>query len=470
MFSVKVHKAICIHCFSNGGRQAMSRQVLVLVCVLCCSVAQWKSVPAQEVQRKPNIVILFIDDLGYGDLACFGNKRIPTPHIDSLAADGVRCTMSYITNPPCSPSRCALMTGMYAQRFGKSGMARGLPIPSDHPTLAEYMRDAGYVTGQIGKWDIGCVGQGPHERGFMEVAKDPPGTQYIRETEDGGTAYLTDLNGDSMVEFVDRNAGHPFFLYFSPLAVHSKVKETPQRYRDRIPGGNGTAYEGAVVAVDDAVGKLLSALRKHGLEQETLILLTGDNGANITEGGTSEPYRGGKGKYTQQDGWVHTPKIISWPQRIPARKTYSGLMGTIDFYATVAAAAGLRLPARCDGKNLLPFLAGDLQGDAHEYLFWHNADPTDAPRRNIYAVRWKQWRLIKADGVWALFDLIHDPKETHDVAKEYPDVVENMTKQYGDFVDSLPPLKQSADYKGGGSVPRGWGWEIGTGGVLPATE
>jgi arylsulfatase A-like enzyme len=100
------------------------------------------------------------------------------------------------------------------------------------------------------------------------------------------------------------------------------------------------AYEGAVVAVDDAVGKLLAALRKHGIEQETLILITGDNGANIDEGGTSEPYRGGKGKYTQQEGWVHTPTVITWPQRIPAGETYSGLMGTIDFYATVTAAAG----------------------------------------------------------------------------------------------------------------------------------
>ena len=279
------------------------------------------------------------------------------------------------------------------------GNGARLPIPSDHPTLAEFMRDAGYVTGQIGKWDIGCVGQGPHERGFMEVAKDPPGTQYIRETEDGGTAYLTDLNGDSMVEFVDRNAGHPFFLYF----CHSRCTQRLKRHHN----GTEIVFQEAtappmrrVVAVDDAVGKLLSALRKHGLEQETLILLTGDNGANITEGGTSEPYRGGKGKYTQQEGWVHTPTIISWPQRIPAGKTYSGLMGTIDFYATVAAAAGHRLPARCDGKNLLPFLVGDLHGDM-EYLFWHNADPTDAPRRNIYAVRWKQWRLIKADGVWA---------------------------------------------------------------------
>jgi len=179
--------------------------------------------------EKPNIVILFIDDLGYGDIGCFGNSRIPTPHIDALAASGARCTMSYITNPPCSPSRCSLLMGMYAQRFGKSGMARGLPIPDDQPTLAEFLRDAGYVTGQIGKWDVGAVGQGPRQRGFMEVAREAPGSQYIRKREDGSEVYLTDLNGEQMVEFVERNAERPFFLYFSPLAVHSKVKETPQR-------------------------------------------------------------------------------------------------------------------------------------------------------------------------------------------------------------------------------------------------
>ena len=120
------------------------------------------------------------------------------------------------------------MTGMYAQRFGKSGMARGLPIPEDHPTMGEFMRDAGYVTGQIGKWDIGSSGQGPHQRGFTEVAKNAPGNQYDREREDGSYAYLTDLDGDYMAEFVDRNADNPFFLYFSPFAVHSNVKNTPQ--------------------------------------------------------------------------------------------------------------------------------------------------------------------------------------------------------------------------------------------------
>src|SRR5210317_1492730 len=149
-----------------------------------------------SAEPRPNVVILFIDDLGFGDIGCFGNERIPTPHIDSLAKRGAKCTMSYITNPPCCPSRCSLITGMYAQRFGKSGMSRGLPIPDDHPTMAEFMKEAGYVTGQIGKWDIGSEGQGPHQRGFMEVARNAPGDQYNRTLKDGSPVYLTDLDGD----------------------------------------------------------------------------------------------------------------------------------------------------------------------------------------------------------------------------------------------------------------------------------
>ena len=436
------------------------------IALVSAMIAVWipiTSVGQERDDKKPNVVILFIDDLGFGDIGCFGNKRIPTPNIDSLAAGGAKCTMSYITNPPCSPSRCSLMTGMYAQRFGKSGMARGLPIPDTHPTMAEFMRDAGYVTGQVGKWDIGAVGQGPHQRGFMEVARNAPGNQYERQREDGSPVYLTDLDGDYMAEFVDRNADRPFFLYFSPFAVHSKVKPTPQHYRDRIPGGAGTAYEGAVVAVDDAVGKLLTKLKKHKLEKDTLIFFTGDNGANILEGGTSDPYRGGKGPYTQMEGWVHTPTIVTWPGTVPAGVTFSGMMATIDFYATMAAAAGRPLPELCDGKNLLPFLKGTKKGDVHEYIYWHNADPTDAPRRNLYAARWKDWRLIKGPDDWRLFDLDKDPRETTDVASKQAGVVANMRKHYEAFVATLPPLKPSADYKGGGQVPKGWGWEISDG-------
>ncbi|MBT3480039.1 MAG: sulfatase-like hydrolase/transferase [Opitutales bacterium] len=421
------------------------------------------SLAQENSGRKPNVVMIFIDDLGFGDIACFGNSRIPTPHIDSLATRGAKCTMSYITNPPCSPSRCSLMTGMYAQRYGKSGMARGLPIPEDHPTMGEFMRDAGYVTGQVGKWDIGSNKQGPSNRGFMEVAKRAPADQYEATLEDGGIAYLTDLDGDYMAEFVDRNADKPFFLYFSPNAVHSKVKDTPQHYRDRVPAEDGTAYEGAVIAVDDQVGKMLAMLEKHGLEEDTLIIFSSDNGANIPEGGLSEPYRGGKGKDTQQEGWVHTPSILSWPGTIPEGITYDGKMATIDFYTTMAAAIGKTAPKRCDGNNLLPYFSREKKGDAHEYLYWHNADPTDAPRRNLYAVRWKDWRMVKYPDGWCLFDLKKDPKELKDRASQYPEVIDQLRKRYDAFVSTLPPLKPSADYKGGGQVPKGWGWEIGKG-------
>ncbi|MEM7601432.1 MAG: sulfatase-like hydrolase/transferase [Verrucomicrobiota bacterium] len=439
--------------------RSCAQRVTVLTAV---ALGVFLATQAEEAE-KPNIVILFIDDLGFGDIGCFGNERIPTPHIDSLAAQGAKCTMSYITNPPCCPSRCSLITGMYAQRFGKSGMSRGLPIPEDHPTMAEFMREAGYVTGQIGKWDIGAEGQGPHERGFMEVARNAPGNQYDRELEDGTPIYLTDLDGDYMAEFVERNAEKPFFLYFSPFAVHSNVKNTPQQYRDRIPGGDGTAYEGAVVAVDDAVGKLLEKLEQHDIEDNTLIFFTGDNGANIDHGGSSGKYRGGKGSYTQMEGWVHTPTIITWPKVIPAGATFDGIMATFDFYATIAAAIEQPLPERNDGKNLVPFLTGEKTGDVHEYLFWHNADPTDAPRRNLYAVRWKDWRYIKYPDGWKLFDLEKDPQELSDVAASFPKVVTRLQKRYDAFVETLPPLKPSANYNGGGQVPKGWGWELGDG-------
>lgn len=139
---------------------------------------------------KPNVVLIYIDDLGYGDLGAYGSTDIPTPNIDRLATEGVRCTASYITNPPCCPSRCSLMMGQYGQRFGKYGMSRGLPIPEDRPTLARFLRDHGYVTGQIGKWDIGTKRQGPLNVGFTEVARVPPRKQYTKEELAGASQEL----------------------------------------------------------------------------------------------------------------------------------------------------------------------------------------------------------------------------------------------------------------------------------------
>ena len=410
-------------------------------------------------RRRPNVVILLIDDLGFGDLGCFGNRQAPTPHIDSMAAGGARCTMTYITNPPCSPSRSGVMTGMYVQRFGKSGMSRGLPIPEDHPTMAEFMRDAGYVTGMIGKWDLGSASQGPHKRGFMEVARYAPGEGYDCTREDGTPVYRTDLDGDYMAEFVERNKDQPFFLYFAPLAIHVPHDKIPRRYMDRVEGGQGTPYQGTLAALDDAIGKLLATLRKHDIEEDTLIFLTSDNGASVFAGGSSAPYRGGKGRgHTIYDGWVHPPAIVSWPGTIAAGTTYDGLMCTMDFYATAAAVAERPLPKRCEGHNVLPYLTEETAGDVHEYLYWHNADPTDFEHRNLYAVRWKHWRLVKHPDGWRLFDLQQDPGERHNLASAHADIVSGMRRRYDAWVATLPPLKEGGSRGVVHHPPTGWGW------------
>ncbi len=417
-----------------------------------------------RIEGKPNVIIIFIDDLAYGELGAFGCPDIPTPQMDSLAAKGVKCTNSYITNPPCSPSRCCLMTGMYTQRFGKYGMARGLPIPKDHPTMAEFMRDAGYVTGMIGKWDIGSSEQGPLDRGFNQVSRKPPivsGKRYIYIRQDGSEGFLTDLDGEYLVEFTENNSDKPFFLYYSPYAIHEPNSESPEHYRERSTAtGERRALAGNLIALDDAVGRLLAALRKHDLERNTLILLTGDNGGSPTSNSRPDPYRGGKGAGTIYEGWVHTPTIISWPGHIPNGRTYEGIMCTMDFYATAAAVVARPLPKRCDGKDLLPYLRGEKTGDAHEELYWRNDDPKDAPRRHLKAMRWKQWRLVKYDDGWRLFDLKADPREEQDLAEEHSDVVSDMRKRYDAWVTTLPAVIPWAkgDGDGGGRTPHGYGW------------
>ncbi|MCP5114588.1 MAG: sulfatase-like hydrolase/transferase, partial [bacterium] len=349
----------------------------------------------------------------------YGCTDIPTPHLDRLAAQGVRFTASYITNPPCCPSRTSLITGQYAQRFGKYGMSRGLPIPEDRPSLARFLSDHGYVTGQIGKWDIGSKLQGPLKVGFTEVARNPPRKRYTQEdlakapkelrnqiakkdgyskyycvNEAGETVWLTDYDGDSMVDFINRHKAEPFFLYWSPEAIHSFNTEVPKRLMGRTTAqGKRRKLAGAIVSVDDQVSKLLRALDKHGLRENTLVIFSSDNGANGGDGGSSHPYAGGKGQGTQKEGWVRVPTIFSMPGTLPEGKQFDGKIANFDFYSTIAALAGLPIPEHCDGVDLFPYLTGERTGEPHEYLFWLNNDPGDAVRRHLIAVRWGDWRL-----------------------------------------------------------------------------
>ncbi len=431
----------------------------------------------------PNVVLIYIDDLGYGDVGCYGCKDIPTPNIDRLAAEGVRFTASYIANPPCCPSRCSLMMGQYAQRFGKYGMSRGLPIPEDRPTLAKVLRDSGYITGQIGKWDIGSKKQGPLDMGFMEVRKKPPAkmytdaelaqlpknerlpsrtSKYFCINEAGETMWLTDYDGDSMVNFIDRHKTEPFFLYWSPAAVHSPSIEAPARLSDRTRAkGTRRRLAGAIVSVDDQVGKLLRTLQKHGLRKNTFVIFTSDNGANGGEGGSSLPYTGGKGKGTQKEGWVRVPTIFSMPGTLPEGKQYDGLIANFDFYSTIVALAEQPIPEHCDGVNLFPYLKGERTDDAHEYLFWLNNEPGDAVRRHLIAVRWKDQRLYRKyeKDRWQLFDLTSDPREETDVAAKHADVVKLLAAKHAAWAKTLEPLGRIPEIRRGAPVvPSGHGW------------
>jgi arylsulfatase A-like enzyme len=441
------------------------------------------SVTVAQGQPRPNVVLIYIDDLGYGDVGCYGCEDIPTPHIDRLAAEGVRFTASYITNPPCCPSRCCLMMGQYAQRFGKYGMSRGLPIPEDRPTLARFLSDAGYATGQIGKWDIGTKRQGPLQVGFSEVAKVPPKKVYSRKdaaslpkkkgkpsrtskyfclNEAGETVWLTDYNGDSMVNFVERHKDEPFFLYWSPEAVHSPSTEVPDRLMNRTTAkGKRRKLAGAIVSVDDQVGKLLATLQKYGLRENTLVIFTSDNGANGGEGGTSTPYTGGKGQGTQKEGWVRIPTVFSMPGTLPQGKQYDGLVANFDFYSTIAALAGKPIPEHCDGVDLFPVLKGERTGEAHEYLFWLNNEPGDAVRRHLVAVRWQDWRLYRKyeKDAWQLFDLKADPREETDFAARHPDVVKRLAAKHAEWSGTLAPLAEIPNLPAGAPiVPTGHGW------------
>ena len=353
--------------------------------------------------------------------------------------------------------------------------------------FAEVFRDHGYTTGQIGKWDIGAKWQGPSARGFMEVAELPEriaeGNHFLCKNKDGEVVWITEIDGDNLVDFVDRNrqANKPFMMYWSPLAVHSSHRDIPEKYCERtsVPKGlkknphykaNRRMLGGGIVCLDDQVGKLLDYLDEHKMRENTLIIFSSDNGANTAEGGTSTPYRGGKGGDTQQIGWTLSPTVISWPGTIPQGTQFDGMACTFDFYPTMLAAANLPVPEHVDGIDLMPYLTGAKQGDVHETIYWLNNEPTDPKHRFLVAVRWKNWRLYRhvETDAWQLFDLEKDPKEKRNVAGRFPEVVEQLARKHEAWKRTLVPRwteeQLTHTYKVSGPVtPQGYGWVMSDG-------
>jgi arylsulfatase A-like enzyme len=397
---------------------------------------------ADTPDRKPNILIIVADDLGYADVGCQGCKDIPTPNIDSLAKNGVRCTNGYVSCPVCSPTRAGLMTGRYQQRFGHEfnpgpaeQASQDFGLPLTEVTLANRLKDLGYATGMVGKWHLGYKeAYQPQKRGFDEffgflsgahsyVKAGVKGNPVLRGTEPADEKeYLTDAFGREAVAFLDRHQKEPFFLYLPFNAVHAPLDKAEKyigRF-DKIEDEKRRTYAAMLSALDDNVGRVLKKLRDAGLEENTLIFFFSDNGGPTAQTTSrNDPLNGHKAQVLE--GGIRIPFIVQWKGRLPAGKVYDKPVIALDLHPTAVAAVGGKIPedAKLDGVNLLPFLAGESEKAPHETLFWRFGEQ--------WAVRKGDLKLLKmGNSTPKLFDLANDIGEKHDLAAEKPDVAKEL--------------------------------------------
>ena len=421
---------------------------------------------------RPNVLILFADDLGHGDVSYNGGD-IPTPHIDALVADGVRLTSGYMTAPVCNPSRAGLLTGRYQQRWGQElntqakppiGSAKKGWLPPVEQTMGSLMKNAGYATGAIGKWQLGADdGYHPLDRGFDEffgfatvarfINPDWPGVHGVSPTQQKRRLpgllrgrkpatldmLLTEQLAREGIDFIERRKDEPFFLYLSFYAPHVPL-ETTDKYYQRFPqfeNETKRVYAAMISALDDAIGAVLKKLRETGLDEKTLVIFTSDNGAAEyidTDGARNKPLIGHKRNL--YEGGIRVPFAMRWKGRLPAGSVYRSPVSSLDILPTALGAANASVSANVDGVNLLPFLRGERQGDPHEYLFWRSG-PNGAVRKG-------KWKLFLSDSIERLYDVEIDPGESDDRASANQAVASKLREAFRKWNAQLPDPRRGA--------------------------
>jgi arylsulfatase A len=416
---------------------------------------------AAETSR-PNFVVIFADDLGYGDLSCYGSPTIRTPELDRMAVDGLRMTSFYAAAAVCSPSRAALLTGRYPVRCGmphNAGPGSENHLPESEITLAQALKEAGYRTMAVGKWHLGHHRPEllPLGRGFdawygLPYSNDmrPPWVKteeplaLFRDTEpiehpvDQTT--LTARYTDEAVQFIEESGDTPFFLYVAHSMPHLPIFAS-ERFRGQSRGG---LYGDVIEEMDWSTGRIREALKARGIEDNTLIIFTSDNGPwldlpdrMLQEGnepwhaGSPGPLRGAKG--ATYEGGFRVPMLACWPGVIPAGSQSDELATTMDFLPTLLEAAGGGAPSdrTLDGRDILPLLKGG-GGSPHEAFFYFRGE-------RLEAVRAGAWKLRKAgeDAEVELYHLGRDPSERYNVADREPDVVRALRARMAAFAEDV---------------------------------
>ncbi|MCC6507901.1 MAG: sulfatase-like hydrolase/transferase [Pirellulaceae bacterium] len=384
---------------------------------------------------RPNIVLILADDLGVNDLACYGRADHRTPKLDALAKAGARFTTAYTAQPICSPSRAALMTGKCPARLHLTNYLPGRPdapsqkliqpviegqLPLEEPTLAEWLRGAGYTTGLFGKWHLGNKGFGAAEQGFDVVVSPPANTKPSAEEGGKGEYAIT----AAAEKFITENRDKPFFCYVPHNNPHIPLGAKPELTAKNSAAFHPT-YAAMIETLDDAVGRLISKVDELGLTERTIFIFTSDNGGlHVLESpGTpathNTPYRAGKG-YVYEGG-LREPLIVRWPGVIQPGKTIDTPVVLTDLVSTLLEAAGLNLSKTVgplDGVSLMPLLRGEKF--AQRSLFWHFPNYTNQGGRPAGAIRSGNFKLIEhfEDDSVELYDLAADPSEKQDLSKQ----------------------------------------------------
>jgi uncharacterized sulfatase len=407
---------------------------------------------ADAERGLPNVIVILTDDLGYGDLGSYGSEAIRTPNLDRMADEGVRLTNAYSSSSNCTPSRAGLLTGRYPVRTGMAHQVlfiedtHGLPL--EEVTIAEMLKPMGYQTAIIGKWHLGHTPTyWPTNHGFNFYYGLPysnnlsPLALYrnqkkIEEPVVQGT--LTERYTQETIQFIERHQNKPFFIYLAHTFPH-----VPLSVSEKFEGrSKGSLYGDVVETLDWSTGEILAALERLGLDKNTLVIFTSDNGPY--QGGTTAELRGTKG--TPWEGGYRVPFIARWPGQIPAGNISDGISMNIDILPTIRAITGAKLPEDLviDGKNLMSMLRNE-QGTPHEKLYFF-AD------ERIAAVRTQHWKtvlLARYRGInrWLpdhdlrlLFNMDNDPYERYSLAAHREDVWEQMTGYWIEGVEELESL------------------------------
>jgi arylsulfatase A len=390
---------------------------------------------------RPNVIFILADDLGYGDLGCYGQKLIQTPNIDRLASEGMRFTQAYAGATVCAPSRCTLMTGLHnghaPVRGNREIKPEGqFPMPENTITVAHMMKKAGYKTGIIGKWGLGHPGSAstPEKMGFdhffgyncQREAHEYYPQHLWRNTEKvmlNGEKYSHDLMAEDALEFVRKHKAAPFFLYLAFTIPHSKL-QVPDLgpYADKPWDENLKKLAAMITRLDSDVGRLMSLLKNLELDEKTLVIFASDNGAAYRDAlfNHSGILRGYK--RDMYEGGIRTPAIARWPGRIQPGTVSEQVWGFVDVFATFAELLGQPRPGDTDGISILPALLENRVVE-HPPMYW------EFHEGGFYqAARMGNWKAVKngKGGPIELFDLAADPRESRDVASDHPEVVERF--------------------------------------------